>query len=58
MSAPITLPTANSPWPRRAAVTAVTNSGNDVPNATSVAAITLSGTDMRTAASVTPGITI
>jgi hypothetical protein len=34
MFAPMTLPTASSPWPLRTAVTAVTNSGNDVPKAT------------------------
>ena len=41
MSAPITLPIANSPCHFLAAVTAVTNSGNEVPNATRVAAIIL-----------------
>ena len=48
MSAPITFPTASSPWPFfDSGYTAVTSSGREVPNATSVAAMMLSGTPSR-----------
>ena len=56
ISAPITFPTASAPWPLLAAVTAVTNSGKEVPNATNVAAMMLSGTFTLSATILTAGI--
>ena len=56
MSAPMTFPTASPPCPLRAAVTAVTNSGSEVPNATNVAAMILSGTLTLSATTFTDGI--
>ena len=56
MSAPIMLPTANSPCPRLTAVIAVTSSGSEVPNATSVAEMMCFGTPILSAMMLTVGI--
>ena len=58
MSAPIILPTANSPCPRLTAVIAVTSSGSEVPNATNVNDMIDSGTLNLIARTLTAGMRI